>query len=313
MEDEKLSERISYNELKKNIAKVNLKPNFNKKWYEENYKNRNSRIPMLCSCGNDVNLTAFSITKQPQKKKGCNDCTNKLKAGLGKNSYEEVVEKIKSLSCKPDFAKKWFKENYQGVRSPLPLVCKCKNPFERTYQSFIKHPLCDDCRIENKKNKLLDFETVVERVKETGCLPQFDKAWFEDNYNGNDCLLPLLCTCKKPFLKAIKSVGGNNIIKCDDCRDQKVTYTAMVKKYQRVLEIAQINQAIPSFDLDWFSENYQDKETVLPFICRCGKKTTLMYKAITVDHMVCKPCKKAQDHEERLLNSMGVETNGFPI
>lgn len=103
-----MSKRITFEEMKLKIKCVGAKPGFNKKWYEQNYVNSKSTIPMICSCGKPFELQASTLNVLSKSgNKSCKECNLELKAKVKLLEYEQLLSKIKE--CKINYRAKCLK------------------------------------------------------------------------------------------------------------------------------------------------------------------------------------------------------------
>lgn len=296
-----MSRRITFEEMKQTIKECGIKPGFTKKWYEENYKNFNSRLPLICGCGNPFEITVQTIKNKTKKE--CIDCQLKTKSKSYQIHYEELIKGIKELRCKPDFAKRWYNANYKGQDTELPLICSCKKSFTRSYREFRRKPLCDTCKIENKGSKRLSYEEVVKNILKRAVVADFTEEWFNENYTGNECLLPLVCRCKKSFELSYKNLYKRKDIKCGECRTSGES-SPSYKKFIRLESIAKKNHATLSITPEWLETNEIKQDTLIPFSCKCGNEDTLIYKKVAQNNLICGDCRKKANKQERQLRAM---------
>jgi hypothetical protein len=299
---ENMSERLTYSEFLTSIDLRKIRPDFDEKWFKENYKDITTRLVFICSCGNKMEVQAKTIRKKNSIfDKQCKECISKTKATVQKIPYEDAVQTLKEQQCKPGFTKKWYKENYTGIHTELPIICKCKETFHRNLTAFRKSPYCVECRLKEKTLRL-SFETVVKTIKAKGLKPNFNQAWFNANYKNNLTNLPLLCKCKEPMTKSYVELSKVKFPFCKECQGKK----EIEEKFKELESYTSSKNAKMKFNLQWFETNFVDNTTVLPFSCECGKDTNVQYRRVKLSPLICNSCRK-KGTKNKILENVEVE------
>ena len=293
-----MSKRKTFEEMSELIKKYGIKPGFTKKWYDDNYKNFNSKLPLICSCGNSFEVLAGTL--KVETKKECKDCRKQSIIKRYKLEYQELVDAIESLQCKPDFKKRWYNSNFKGQDTELPLICSCQKPFTRTYRELKQRPSCDTCRIENKKSKRLSYKEITEVILKKGVKAGFNEEWFNQNYSNSKNLLPVVCRCGESFEIQYKNLYNKDEVKCVTCRAKGMNPHSQ-KKFARLKAIAEKQGATLTESLK--TKNIE-LQTPITFTCKCGKEETVEYKKITQDGLVCARCNAITRKKERKLEAL---------
>lgn len=290
-----MSARTTFEDMKRKIKAKGAKPGFRKTWYEENYKNANSLLPLICECGEIFEIQAGTLGTGG--KKVCKVCKTSLHTKPNLLAYETLIEKIKAVKCKPDFSKRWYNTNYEGQYTEIPLICSCQKPFTRSYNAMLRNPLCESCKSKQLKQK--NLETIKDKGAEVG----FSEQWFNENYEGIYTLLPLVCGCGNAMELTYKTIHARKSLKCESCVSREKGNTAD-KRWIRLTEIAKKHDAILSMSEEFLKNNGIENTTRIDFICKCGSEETLSYKYILQTSPTCSKCKDKVRREKRKKNAI---------
>jgi len=183
-----------------------IEGNSNCKLLSTEYKSFDSKLKLLCSCGEKFYVT---FGKFKAGKVVCNDCSKKISNGKLRRSYKDVKVYIENNSeCK------LLSNEYINAHENLKLKCSCGEIFHRTFANFksSKHNLCPNCTQEIRTNyHRLEYESVKNYIEGFGC------QLISKEYTNNSTQLEMLCKCGKAFYRSLDLVKRNDSCLCKKC------------------------------------------------------------------------------------------------
>ena len=204
---------------------------FDKKWWNQNYKNRETRIKIKCKkCGRifeqavDRHLHGY----------GCKFC-----AGNQKMTYKEFLEKIKNynLSYNLLIDEKWWNENYKNEQTKIPVKCKsCENEYYLTVSQIKHNKYCSIC--EQKRLTYEKFKTLVFLKHKNKYKYPFDEKWWNENITSTSNKIPIICPKHGIFYQRIMNhvYEGNGCPKCSGTNNEEIIRNYLIFIKEKFIE-----------------------------------------------------------------------------
>lgn len=303
--------RNTYEEIIKEFDVKLVKINFDKDWFEVNYKGTNStKFPLICLCGNP-----FSV-KIGHFKSGqtiCRECSKKNRDEKVKISFDELTDYISKTTCKFNFDQEWYDANYENIETKLPLICKCGTPFLKSYSNLSnrKQHNCRKCGKKRQVDKARKtYKEVIDCFVGTACTPDFNEIWFNQNYENNLSKIPVICECGQRY-EPIFANFKKGQYHCPECAIKNMAEKRK-KTYEEVLSAIAPLRCTPNFDKSWFTIHFKNtNETKLPLLCECGNSFKTNYKSLTMQIQdrcaICsRSVSKAEMLGKELLDSLNI-------
>jgi plasmid maintenance system killer protein len=164
----------------------------------DEYKNAQSLMSYICSCGNTSKICWQSF-KNGHRCKKCGD----IKNTHNKFSYEYVSEFFKTNNCV------LLTKTYEKVYSKLDFICSCGNQGCRSFQSFTQGRRCNICSKAKKQSRKFDYDFVKSFYESQSC------KLLEDKYVSARHPMNYQCVCgniSKTAFWAFKS--GRRCVNC---------------------------------------------------------------------------------------------------
>lgn len=195
--------RLNFNEVKKEYEKHNCILLSN----EEDYKNKDSRLEYICSCGRKDSRT-FCDFKFRQWQ--CRECVKEeiFKEKAIKTGFDFIG--IKNLYNSYGFEIKTIKDFY-SQKDVVEYECKLGHINFKTISSFKRNPICKDC--EKEKDRLNRWNNNVKLAQEKGLKVIGGFEDFVDNYSK----IILQCSCGEIFSPIINEFRNNKKCQCNKC------------------------------------------------------------------------------------------------
>jgi hypothetical protein len=178
----------------------------------ESYKNTDSKLEIMCECG-EVFYKTFAEFRQLERKM-CRKCI------LENNSKYDIEFVKKFVEVESNSGCKLFSAKYKNVDENMHFLCPCGDDFFTPFKEFLsnKKRCCNKCnRKQAVESQRLGYEYVkycIEVESNSGC------KLLSENYVRKNADLDLECKCGNPFKRSFQSfeISKNNC--CVDCLRQ---------------------------------------------------------------------------------------------
>jgi very-short-patch-repair endonuclease/formylmethanofuran dehydrogenase subunit E len=163
------NKKMNFREFLKRFLKLKLNYyfylKFNKSWFEQNYKNSNTKLPLKCKkCKNTVKISLNNLLYQKVKCKYC--AREKRSIKNQKITFEDFIKKANKIHNYPkiiyeyNFDKDWWDKNFKGsyrtTRIKIPVICKKHGLFHTTYsQHIIQKSGCPKCNSSKGEKEII--------------------------------------------------------------------------------------------------------------------------------------------------------------
>jgi len=220
---------------------------FDKKWWNQNYKNRETKIKIKCKKCSKIFDQAVDRHLHGY---GCKFC-----AGNQKMTYEKFLEKIKNynLSYELLIDKKWWNQNYKNEQTEIPVKCKlCKNKYFLTI-SQIKHnkncPICEPKKTTYEKFKFLAFQKHGNKYKYP-----FNEKWWNQNIMSTMNKIPIICPKHGLFYQRIMNhiFEGNGCPSCAGSNNEEIIKNYLEKTGLKFIYQYKINYKGKNYIYDFY-------------------------------------------------------------
>lgn len=164
-----------------------------------------------------------------------------------KRSTQEEVEKIFSdEGCS-------FDDVYMGVKYSYNYTCSCGNKSKIRIKDFKKGGRCMNCKGRPKYT----YEYVYTYFKDNGCL------LLELEYIDSRTLMRYICKCGNlSKITFIRFKAGSRCMSCGGCK--KYTYEYVYNYFKK-------------HGCKLLETYYKDANTLMRYICKCGKESTISF------------------------------------
>ena len=243
--------RWTFDQFLQKANKLNQTQKFNylfdKKWWNENYKNRETRIKIQCKKCKKV--YEQSVDKHLQGY-GCKYCTNNQKM-----TYDQFLQKIKNNYLSYDLLinEQWWNENYINEQTKIPVKCKkCKKEFLLTASQIKNNKNCIYC--ESKTLTYDKFLILASNKHKNKYIYPFDEQWWNENYKSAFYTkIPIICPKHRVFYQRVMNhiFEGNGCPSCSGSNNEEI-----IKNYLEYLDIKFIYQ---------YKIKFKEKEYIFDF------------------------------------------------
>lgn len=210
---------------------IEIESNSGCKLLSASYKRNKELLKIQCKCGTPF-YKSFSNFQQGQI--SCNDCVEKRINKKLKMEYDEIkhyIEVESQSGCK------LLSTDIVNVKEPIHILCKCGNPFTRSFDNFknSKQTLCNDCNLNNRaellKSPYDEIKYYVEVESQSGC------KLISKQYKNSKSPLRLKCKCGKPFSRTFSNFKKGQVL----CKDCSKTISKGERKIINILDKFDIN------------------------------------------------------------------------
>lgn len=219
------------------------------------YKNADTSMPYICSCGNKSKISYYNFKKGVR----CLEC---LKGRL-RLPFEEVKAHFEREGCK------LLATEYKTTRTPMLYICECGNESNITYARFKEGVRCRKCFAERMK---LPFEKVKNTFEKEGC------TLLATEYKNSNTLMPYICSCGNKSKIRYKNFKLG--VRCEKCKHSTIKYSFEYVKAHFDREGCTL-----------LATEYKNNRTLMPYICSCGNKSKIRYCDFKIGRK-CRKCKK---------------------
>lgn len=214
---------LSLDELRKRVAEKGLT------LISDYYKNPQTKIKVMCSCG-EIFETTYDSIRVNNNQYGvmlCEECNKERSRNRHKAPYEEIKKYFEDNGC----VLLSKKEEYLNNNSKLRYIAKCGHEHITQFQPFkrSKYKVCKECRIKlNSGENTYNWKGgVYDSEKETFRKTYEFKKWRSDVYKRDNYTCQC-CGAKRGKLNAHHLDGynwytegrtdiNNGITLCEDC------------------------------------------------------------------------------------------------
>jgi len=189
----------------------------NEKWWQENYKGFQTKIPFKYQ-----NKLFYRPLKELLTR-------NFIRISI--LTYKDFLKKAKEIhGDKYDYSlitEEWWRENYFRIKETIiPIICPKHGMFEQSVFLHLRGHGCQKCGIEkstyqlNEKKKLT-FKNFKKRFNKIhkNLIINFDEKWWEENYKNTYTKVPIICPKHGIFESKINSIL--NGVGCPKCKESK--------------------------------------------------------------------------------------------
>lgn len=241
-----------------------------------NYKNNNTKLKMICKCGNYFEKS-FKVMNRSNNFK-CNECVKKEQIKNQTTSYEVVKQKVESKG----YELLTTKEEYVNVSVKNKLKCPQGHVYEQILLDLFKGHGCKKCASEINANKYrFKYDDVKLFIENLGF------KLLSKEYKNNDSPLKVKCNnCNHifyPTLHNLKSGSG-----CPNCYSKNRGKSNIIPYEERLNYVKKYN-----YKLLTPKEKYIDGEHKVKLKCPKGH----VYHARLHDFYIgnrCPICKESK-------------------
>ena len=239
-----------------------VKEEFNKRGLillEDSYKNCQTKMRYICSCGNDKETIALDYVRDGYK---CSKCNRKV-------SYEFVSNFFKEQGCE------LLETEYIHSHYKMKYKCVCGNESSITWTNFKSGYRCQKCGGKKRGDfHRLPFEFIKS---------EFEKRGFTlistEHINNK---VPLEYLCDQGHKNKIVWGSFSRGCGCSKCASQK---SAEMRRYK----IEYVKEIFEKEGCTLLSTVYKNNLQKLDYICSCGEQSTVTFGFFLIGGR-CKKC-----------------------
>ena len=148
-----MPKKKTYEEIKHEFIKQEVILLWTEEEFKHNYKNVDQKIPIICKCG-DKDEKSYRGVQNGQK---CMKCGN-IKKGLShRKSYQQLLNECEKQEVIFEWTEEEYLKNYVDNKTKFPIICKCGDKDEKSFNKLNKGQKCLKCKFTKMK------ETNIER------------------------------------------------------------------------------------------------------------------------------------------------------
>jgi len=282
--------RLSYLEFKEKTLDNKLKTLIDEDWWQENYKNLNTKIPVICE---KQHLTEKSV-KTYLKNLDCKICSaKKPKRFISKETFLKKANPEYRYSFADDLKDKL---NYNDE---VNVTCSVHGIQRRTVKEILHQSSCPECgNLSINKTRKLTFNKFKEKTLDNKLKTLIDEDWWQENYKNLNTKIPVICEKHGEILQPVSSYLKN--LKCKECHDEsnRIDWSKRLSfdNYYSQGQIITEDYTIP-----------QNTYIEIP----CSKCKKIMQKTIFMmyyqqDHVCinCKKKEKGSSYERKIIEHL---------
>lgn len=167
---------------------------------------------------------------------------------------------------------------YKNADSIITIACKCGEEFSTKFRNFKygKQKACKTC-ISKEKGIVYNLETaryLINKISDSACI------LLSNEYVDNKTPLDIMCGCGRVFQSSITNIKVKKVPQCNFC-----SHNAFRSSKEELIEIAsQGGCRILNVD------EYENEDTYMNFVCRCGNQFSSTMASFKSNNKVCKDC-----------------------
>ena len=228
----KLPKEYQYNLLITKFNKIHHKKykyNFDLEWFINNYKDRFTKIPIICPNHGEFYQSVLNHTQGY----GCSVCSGKQK--LTFQSFLERAIRIHNNRYTYPFNEKWWNENYKDNKTKIPIICSKHGEF---YVKVNKHLIgrgCKICGYESTRQKfIIPYKTFIEKATEihnNRYIYPFNEKWWDKNYKDRTSTkVPIICPNHGEFYQSVQAhLSGHGCHICKFSNGERIVAEILEK------------------------------------------------------------------------------------
>ncbi|MFC1876620.1 hypothetical protein ACFL2E_05025 [Thermodesulfobacteriota bacterium] len=212
------------------------------------YKNTQTKMPFVCSCGNKSEIR-FGVFRMGQR---CKKCGQKKVADKRRLSFETVKATFEKAGCV------LLENEYINIRTKMRFICSCGREYRASLENFRKAGRCKTCSGLEKPT----FEFVEHTFEKEGC------TLLEAKYINSRKKMKYICSCgNRATISWEKFNSGQRCKICGIERTvstTRLTYDFVKSEFKKAGCVLLENE-------------YKNAHTKMNYICSCGNNSSIAW------------------------------------
>ena len=273
-----------------------------REWFEKNYKNTKTKIPVICKKCNNIYYPSFN--DHNMTKGGCNKgCWGNRASRLTFNEFKKRIKNyLKNNKYELLINEKWWQENYKSKKkTKVKIFDKNINEF---FEMSVEQVLAGHKNPKTKNERLkLSFDEFLARAKSKfkKYYILFNEKWWQENYKNLETKIPVKCKKHKEiYFQSVASFLNSDYEACKKCGYLKIkrTYKSYINEISKIFPEYKFENLTEEEFQKRYIDNHKTRIKVLCPIHGWFERPLFVLQ----NGLGCPKCSKKSKGEEKIQN-----------